>query len=149
MKDDRLPCQVVDQTEQEAKRRKREELKNIAAAKKARKAEKGRVLAGGQPGVYSQGEGSAAQPWGYSQGQWPAGQPWGSGQGQWPVEQPWGSSQGEWSGTMSQGSGLASSQSLDNIMETAQRFNPRDMSKHLFTPAHQAGTRRGMLTAES
>ena len=94
MKSDGLSCQMIDQNEKEAKKRKREELKNIAAAKKANKRGMGGVLTGGQ--------------------QWDCGQ-------------------GDWSGTMSQGDGLSSTQSIDDIMETAQKFNPRDMSKHLFT----------------
>ena len=90
MKGDRLPCHVIDQKEKEAKKRKKDELKAIAAIKKAGKS----GLVGGAPG----------------------GQQWGVGQG-------------DWASTLSQGDGLSGSQSLEDIIETAQVFNPREMGK--------------------
>ena len=91
MKSDRLPCQVIDQKEKEAKGRKREELKKHAAAKKSGK---GGGLIGGKYGGQQFDAGS-----------------------------------GNWAGTSSQGDGLADVQNLDEIIETAQMFNPRDLGK--------------------
>lgn len=85
MKAERLPSQAIDQKEREAKKRKAEELKNIAASKKA---------SGGKKG--------------------------GS-------QQPSNSSQG-YPGTLSQVDGN-SGQSLEELMETSQRFNPRELGE--------------------
>lgn len=90
MKSERLPCQVVDQKEKEAKTRKKEEFKKAAAAKKAGKG----GLVGGKYG----------------------GQQWDAGQG-------------DWAGCSSQSDGLSSTQSLDDIMETAQMFSPRGIGR--------------------
>lgn len=93
MKSDKLPCQLIDEREKEAKKRKREDLVKIAAAKKAEMGGKGAIRAG---------------------------------------EPQWSQSQGEWSGVGSQGDKMSSFQSLEDIMETTQAFNPRDMGKHSF-----------------
>ncbi len=90
MKSDRLPCQVIDQKEKEAKVRKREELKKIATAKKAGK---GGLIGGKYRG------------------------------------QQWDASQGDWAGLPGQSDGLSSDQSLDDMIETAQMFNPRDLGR--------------------
>ena len=117
MKGDRLPCQVIDQDEKEAKKRKQDELKRVAAAKK--------VSRGGRGGF-------------------------GTG-----VEQ-WNPSQGEWVGGMAQGNELSSFQNLEDIIETAQKFNPREMGKHLFillfsysVSLCRARARSEMLTGKS
>ena len=85
MKADRLPCEVIDQREREARKRKAEELKKIAAANKSK---------GGKRGAGQQ----------FSQ-----------------------SSQG-YAGTLSQGDG-DSGQSLEELMDTSQRFNPRELGE--------------------
>lgn len=87
MKADRLPSQAIDQKEKEAKKRKAEELKQIAAAKKANGGKKG---AGQKAGLLLSSQGYA--------------------------------------GTLSQGDG-DSGQSLEEIMETSQRFNPRELGE--------------------
>ena len=89
MRGDRLPTAIIDENEREAKKRKTEELKKIAAARK------GKGAAGGKTG---------------------RGQQWSQ------------SSQMEFGGTLSQGDG-PSSQSLDDLIETSQRFNPREMGE--------------------
>ena len=86
MKADRLPSEVIDQKEKEAKKRKAEELKKIAAAKKGTK---GNSRSGQQSGQ---------------------------------------SSQTDFAGTLSQGDG-SSSQSLEDLMEGSERFNPRDVGE--------------------
>lgn len=91
MRSDNLPCQVIDEKEREAKKRKAEELKKIAAAKKARKSGKLGVPQGSQPGLHS--------------------------------------SQSQYEGIPSSQGNLPPSQSLDEIMETAQSFNPREMGE--------------------
>ena len=85
MKADRLPSEVIDQKEKEAKKRKAEELKKIAAVKK------------GKGGKNSAGYHSSQSSQGY------AGHP-------------------------SQGNGV-SGQSLEDLMETSQRFNPRELGE--------------------
>ncbi|KAK4695561.1 hypothetical protein P7C71_g2213, partial [Lecanoromycetidae sp. Uapishka_2] len=82
MKADRLPSQVIDQKEKDAKKRKAEELKKIAAAKKANSGKKGVVQQSGYSshGIPSQGDGDSGQ-------------------------------------------------SLEEIMETSQRFNPRELGE--------------------
>lgn len=85
MKADRLPSEVIDHVEREAKKRKAEELKKIAAANK---------LKGGKRGT---GHQSSQSSQGYA-------------------------------GTLSQGDGN-SGQSLEELMETSQRFNPREMGE--------------------
>ncbi|KAL6717893.1 hypothetical protein ACLMJK_003978 [Lecanora helva] len=86
MKYDRLPSEVIDQLEREAKKKKAEELKRIAAAKKA-KTDRG---AGAPKDAHF--------------------------------------SQKEWAGTQSQGNNDAG-QSLEDLMETSQRFNPRELGE--------------------
>ena len=86
MRADRLPTEVIDQKEKEAKQRKAEELKRIAAAKKA------------------QGRGGKAA----------SGQQWSQ------------NSQMSFEGVSSQSQ---SSQSIEDIMETSTRFNPREMGE--------------------
>ena len=86
MKADRLPVEVIDQKEKEAKKRKAEELKRIAAAKKTK---------GGKSGAA-------------------------------PKDAHF--SQSDFAGTLSQGDSNAS-QSLEDLMETSQRFNPRELSE--------------------
>ena len=85
MKADRLPCTIIDQKEMEAKKRKAEELKKIAASKKG----KGGKTGGG-------------------------GQQWGP------------SSQNDYAGTPSQSIG-ASSQSIEDLIDGSERFNPREV----------------------
>lgn len=87
MKADRLPSEVIDEKERDAKKRKAEELKKIAAAKKMK-------------------EGSAKT---------------GAGQ-QWKQ-----SSQPEYAGTLSSQGDGSSGQSLEELMETSTRFNPREL----------------------
>jgi len=82
MKADRLPSEVIDQKEKEAKKRKAEELKRLAAAKKTK---------GGKGG------GAPKEPQ-FSQADYPGSQ-----------------------------SGGNSSQSLEDLMEYSQRFNPREL----------------------
>lgn len=88
MKADRLPCTVIDEKEREAKKRKGEELKKAAAAKKS---------------MMSRGKAGRGQSFESS-------------------------SQTGFAGSQSQGDG-APSQSLDDIMEASQRFNPREMGE--------------------
>ena len=76
MRGDRLPCQIIDQKEREAKKRKKDELKRVAFGKMS-----------GKAGL------------------------------------------GDWSGTISQGDGSSSSLSLEEIIETAQAFNPREIGE--------------------
>ena len=85
MKSDRLPSEVIDQKEKEAKARKAEELKKIAAAKKTK-----------------------------------------SGKGGAPKNAHFG--QADLAGTLTQGDG-SSGQSLEELMETSQRFNPRELGE--------------------
>ena len=86
MRADRLPSEVIDQKEKEAKKRKAEELKKIAAAKRTK---------GGKAGGA-------------------------------PKDAHF--SQSEYAGTLSQGDGDPS-QSLEDLMETSQRFNPRELGE--------------------
>ncbi len=88
MRGDRLPLEVVDQREREAKKRKAEELKKIAAAKKD-KANGGKTGGGQKLGHFSQSD---------------------------------------LAGTLSQGGGN-SGQSLEELMGTSQRFNPRELGE--------------------
>ena len=88
MKADRLPCHVLDQRENDARDRRRHELKKVAAAKKAAMLGSARGMSGSQ--------------------QWEAGR-------------------GEWAGNQYPGDGLSGSQSLEQIIENAQMFNPREM----------------------
>ena len=90
LKADRLPSQVIDQKEREAKKRKAEELKKIAAAKKS----KGMKGSGGQ-------QWDASNQLGYS---------------------------GAFSQGVSQDDGIPT-ESLDDIVEGAQSFNPREMGE--------------------
>ena len=85
MKAERLPSEVIDQREKEAKAKKAEELKSIAAAKKTK-----------------------------------------SGKGGAPKNPHF--SQSDLAGTLTQGDG-SSGQSLEDIMETSQRFNPRELGE--------------------
>ena len=87
MKADRLPSEVIDQKEKEAKKQKAEELKKIAAAKK------------GKGGSTSR----KGQQWGHS-------------------------SQTDFGGTLSQGDGT-SSQTIEDLIEGSERFNPREMGE--------------------
>ena len=89
MKADRLPTGVVDGKEKEEKKRKAEELKKIAAARKGKGAANGK-------------RGGALQ---WSQ-----------------------SSQMDLGGQLSQGDD-PSSQTLDDLIESSQRFNPREMGE--------------------
>lgn len=89
MKADRLPSEIIDQKEKEAKKRKAEELKKIAAAKKTK---------GGS-------------------GKMGGGQQWGP------------SSQTDFAGTLSSQGDGRSGQSLEELMETSQRFNPRELGQ--------------------
>lgn len=89
MKADRLPCEVIDQREKEAKKRKAEELKKIAAARKTK---------GGS------GKTNGGQQWGHS-------------------------SQTEFAGTLSSQGDGSPGQSLEELMETSQSFNPRDLGE--------------------
>lgn len=86
MKADKLPSEVIDQREREAKKQKAEELKKIAAAKK---------MKGGKKGV------------GAKESQL---------------------SQTDFEGTLTQGGG-DSGQSVEDLMETSQRINPRELSE--------------------
>ena len=90
MKADRLPTEVIDQKEREAKQlakqRKAEELKKVADAKKVK---------GGKGGNA-------------------------------PKDPHFG--QADFAGTLSQGDGN-SGQSIEDIMETSQRFNPRELGE--------------------
>lgn len=86
MKADRLPSEVIDQKEKDAKKRKAEELKKIAAAKKVK---------GGKAGAV-------------------------------PKESHF--SQSDFTGTLTQGEGDAG-QSLEDLMETSHRFNPRELGE--------------------
>ena len=88
MKADGLPLEVIDEREREARKRKAEELKKIAAAKKD-KAKAGKT-GGGQKGSHF--------------------------------------SQTDLAGTLAQG-GVKSGQSLEELMETSQRFNPRELGE--------------------
>ena len=88
MKADRLPLEVIDQREKEAKKRKAEELKKIAAAKKD-KAKAGKA-GGVQKGAHF--------------------------------------IQTDMAGTLSQDGG-SSGQSLEELMWTSQRFNPRELGE--------------------
>jgi len=85
MKADRLPLEVIDQREKEAKKRKAEELRKIAAAKKAN----GGKIGGGRQ---------------------------------------WGSSGQGYADFLSQGD-EDPGQSLEDIIETSQRFNPRELGE--------------------
>ena len=85
MKADRLPSEVIDHKEREAKKRKAEELKKIAAANELKGGKRG---AGHQSSQSSQG----------------------------------------YAGTLSLGDGN-SGQSLEELMETSQRFNPRELGE--------------------
>ena len=91
VKEDRLPCQMLDQAEKQAKARERERLKKLAAVKRANK---------GGMAVVSTGGG-----------------------------QQFDVGQGEWAGTSTPSDG----RSLDDIMELAQAFNPRNMGKQPHT----------------
>ncbi|KAL9638439.1 MAG: hypothetical protein Q9164_001555, partial [Protoblastenia rupestris] len=88
MKLDRLPTEIIDNKLEEAKLRKAEEFKKMAAAKKTKGV-------GGKNGGGSQ----------WSQ-----------------------SNQIDFAGTLSQGDG-SSSQSMEDLMEVSQRFNPREMGE--------------------
>ena len=88
MKADSLPLEVMDQREREAKNRKAEELKKIAAAKKD-KANAGKIGGGQRGGHFNQTD---------------------------------------LAGTLSQGGGN-SGQSLEELMGTSQRFNPRELGE--------------------
>lgn len=92
MRADRLPTEVIDKKEKEAKKRKAEELKNATAAKRAR---------GGKPPV------GGGQQYGQS-------------------------SQMDFAGLSSQGDG-SSGQTMEEIMETSTRFNPREIESVLQT----------------
>jgi len=85
MRAERLPTEIIDEKEKEAKKRKAEELKRFAAAKKSKT---GKAAAGSQ--------------------------------------QRGNSSQTEYAGTFSHGDGQAT-QSIEELMDESQRFNPRDM----------------------
>ncbi len=89
MKADKLPSEVIDQKEREAKKHKAEELKKIAAAKKT----KGGI-----------GKTGGGQQWSQS-------------------------SQTNYAGTMSSQENGTSGPSLENLMETSQRFNPRELGE--------------------
>ena len=81
MKADRLPSEVIDQKEKEARKKKAEDLKKIAAAKKTKSGKKDSHF-----------------------------------------------SQSDFAGTSSQGGGDVG-QSLEDLMETSQRFNPRELGE--------------------
>ena len=84
MKADRLPSEVIDQKEKEAKKKKAEDLKKLAAAKKTK---------GGKSGVL-------------------------------PKDAHF--SQTDFAGTQVPGN---PGQSIEDIMETSERFNPRELGE--------------------